>query len=582
MKGLKNPLSWHILSQVYFSEKNYAEAYKSEQRAFSCSTQNNSIMRSLSLLQLHMRDYEAFRNSRREILLSNFTALVNWISFIVAEYFCGSPDKTEEILNSYLKTMEKHMSNQELSETLLFKARILESQEKFLEMHELLQSKKVYFKDTPTWNEFAVRAAVGAGKFEDAGILFEELIGLNCENSKVLGYFYKIKKFENDSEKVQGLKELQKKFPKSVAIEREILNYLSEDLPETLSQYLAKRIRKGIPSIFNDIRSLLRDPVRKNVVSALIRDTVESLGNSSKFLYNQTGEGKLEQPHCLMWTLYLHSQVLDFEKNYTEALEVINRAITHTPTVPDFYLFRGRIFKHLKEVEKASESVEEARLLDLADRYLNNKSARYLLRANKIHQAEEVMALFSKEKPNELNVHDMQSMWYELELSEALHRTGDLEKAVSEYRWIEKHLIEMFEDQYDFHFYVYRKMNLNTYIDFMQFIDSLAQHPHLLRSGKGLLRIHFSNESLVPLSEASRLCKTLTKFHSKDQELQSSSFRIFLRREKFLLALKCLNKLKTLESPEKFEELRQEFLNKTQNVVFKDPVREVISRVLNS
>ena len=83
MKGLKNPLSWHILSQIYFSDKNYAEAYKSEQRAFNLSSQNNSVMRSLSLLQLHMRDYEAFKNSRREILLGNFTALVNWISFIV-------------------------------------------------------------------------------------------------------------------------------------------------------------------------------------------------------------------------------------------------------------------------------------------------------------------------------------------------------------------------------------------------------------------------------------------------------------------------------------------------------------------
>ena len=579
MKGLKSPLSWHILSQVYFSDKNYAEAYKSEQRAFNLSTQNNSIMRSLSLLQLHMRDYEAFRNSRREILLGNFTALVNWISFIVAEYFCGSVDKTEEILNSYLKTMEKHMSNQELSEILLFKARLLESQQKYSEMFELLSSRKVHIKDTPTWNDYIVRSAIGSKKLEEAETLLDDLLSLNSENPKFLNYFFQIKNSQSDSEKISALNLLSEKFPKSVAIEREALNYHQELLEEKLCKYLSSRIRKGIPSIFNDIKSLLKNSNRSERVVSFINDTVSSLKSNSKFLHDSTPEGKIEQPHCLMWALFLYSQVLDFCKQHEKALEVVNEAIDHTPTVPDFYLFKGRIYKHLDQVEKASDCVEEARKLDLADRYLNNKSARYLLRANKIQEAEEVMGLFSKEKPNELNVHDMQSMWYELELAEALQRTGELEKAATEFRWIEKHLIEMFEDQYDFHFYVYRKMNLNTYIEFMQFVDGLTAHKHLLRAGKGLIRIHMQNEALVPLAEASKICKTLVKHHKQDHELQLFGFKIFMRREKFLLALRCLTKLRNAEN---FSVFRQEFIEKTANVPFKDSVKEVISKILNS
>ena len=579
MKGLKNPLSWHILSQIYFSDKNYAEAYKSEQRAFNLSSQNNSVMRSLSLLQLHMRDYEAFKNSRREILLGNFTALVNWISFIVAEYFCGSVDKTEEILNSYLKTMEKHMSNQELSEILLFKARLLETQQKFVEMFELLSSRKSHIKDTPTWNDYIVRAAIGCGKLEEAESLLTELLTLNSENSKFLHYFFQIKNSQSDLEKVSALSLLSEKFPKSVAIQREALNYHQELFEAKLCEYLSTRIRKGIPSIFNDIKSLLKDQTRSTRVINLINDTVSSLKSSSKFLHESTPEGKVEQPHCLMWALFLYSQVLDFSKQHGRALEVVNEAITHTPTVPDFYLFKGRIYKHLGDLEKASDCVEEARQLDLADRYLNNKSARYLLRANKIQQAEEVMGLFSKEKPNELNVHDMQSMWYELELAEALQRTGELEKAATEFRWIEKHLVEMFEDQYDFHFYVYRKMNINTYIEFMNFVDGLTAHKNLLRAGKGLIRIHLQNETIVPLAEASKICKTLVKHHKQDYELQHFGFRIFMRREKYLLALRCLTKLRNAEN---FNLLREEFVEKTTNVPFKDSVKEVISRILNS
>ena len=77
MKNLKSPLSWHTLSQIYYNDRNYAEAYKAEQKAFGLSPSNNSIIRGLSLLQLHMRDYEAFRDSRKQILLNNFTGLIN-------------------------------------------------------------------------------------------------------------------------------------------------------------------------------------------------------------------------------------------------------------------------------------------------------------------------------------------------------------------------------------------------------------------------------------------------------------------------------------------------------------------------
>jgi peptide alpha-N-acetyltransferase len=59
---------------------------------------------------------------------------------------------------------------------------------------------------------------------------------------------------------------------------------------------------------------------------------------------------------------------------------------------------------------------EESRKLDLADRYLNAVSSRYLIRVEKLQEAEDVMSLFSKEGTEGLNVHDMQCMWYENEV----------------------------------------------------------------------------------------------------------------------------------------------------------------------
>jgi hypothetical protein len=44
----------------------------------------------------------------------------------------------------------------------------------------------------------------------------------------------------------------------------------------------------------------------------------------------------------------------------------------------------------------ASQMLEKAREMDLADRYLNTKSVRFLLRADKIQEAEKTISPFAK------------------------------------------------------------------------------------------------------------------------------------------------------------------------------------------
>ena len=78
-------------------------------------------------------------------------------------------------------------------------------------------------------------------------------------------------------------------------------------------------------------------------------------------------------------------------------MSYINRAIEHTPTVIDLYIVKAKIYKRSGDPEYASKLYEEARKLDMADRYLNAVSSRYLIRVDKLKEAEEVMSQFSKE-----------------------------------------------------------------------------------------------------------------------------------------------------------------------------------------
>jgi hypothetical protein len=66
---------------------------------------------------------------------------------------------------------------------------------------------------------------------------------------------------------------------------------------------------------------------------------------------------------------------------------------------------------------------EHARDLDQADRYLNALSSKYILKADEVQKAHTTMAMFSKENENgTLNVHDMQTMWFENHCGAAHYR----------------------------------------------------------------------------------------------------------------------------------------------------------------
>ena len=85
---------------------------------------------------------------------------------------------------------------------------------------------------------------------------------------------------------------------------------------------------------------------------------------------------------------------------------------------------------------EASNVVDFARSLDLADRYLNTKATIYFLRADKVEEAEKTVELFSKDP--ETSLAEFQCMWYELDCGEALLRLGKIGKALTKFISVDK------------------------------------------------------------------------------------------------------------------------------------------------
>ena len=99
------------------------------------------------------------------------------------------------------------------------------------------------------------------------------------------------------------------------------------------------------------------------------------------------------------------------------------------------------------------------------------------------------MALFSKEQDEgRINVHEMQTMWYENHAGLAFYRKGEYRLALKNYSYIEKHLKCMLEDSSDFQHYSFRKGSVNHYIQMIQFTQNIWAGRYPVASCIGMLR----------------------------------------------------------------------------------------------
>lgn len=108
----------------------------------------------------------------------------------------------------------------------------------------------------------------------------------------------------------------------------------------------------------------------------------------------------------------------------TLALEYINAAIESTPTLIELFLIKAKIYKvsyathfsmclllyicqahfalifiltqHAGNIREAAQWMDEAQALDTADRFINSKCAKYMLKAGMIKEAEEMCSKFTR------------------------------------------------------------------------------------------------------------------------------------------------------------------------------------------
>lgn len=266
-------------------------------------------------------------------------------------------------------------------------------------------------------------------------------------------------------------------------------------------------LRKGVPSTFSNVKSLYRDPAKRMVIEQL----VESY-RTEKAQVNGDASNPTQASSWEISVLYFLAQHYNFRltRDLRKALAHTDHLIELAPKTYDWHMTKARIHKNLGEPTQAAVQMDTARKLDLRDRWINSKCAKYHLRNNANDAAISIMSKFTR---NEVvggtlgDLTEMQALWYLTEDGEAYLRQGRYGLALKRFHTIWGIFEQWQEDQFDFHTFSLRKAQIRAYVDMLRWEDRLRSHPYYARASLDAIRVYLAlheDPALATISELPR------------------------------------------------------------------------------
>lgn len=486
-KGLRNDMTshvcWHVYGLLYRSDKNYTQAIKCYRSALRFDKENTQILRDLSLLQVQMRDLKGYKITRHSLLLVRPQQRQSWLGYAISLHLLGHGDEALKVITAYEKTQSDHDKSggpdYEQSELVMYRARILFEGGKYSDCLQYLQDNQAEVTDVLALQEVVGELLIKLGRLEEAELCYRRLLDDNVENNDYYSKLEECTKLGDgtpEADRVKLYHDFLTDRPRAHAPKRLPLMFTSGALFRgLLDEYLRPCLRKGMAPVFRNIRKVYTDAAKVKLVEEVGESYVAALTAGGKF--DTRAETQAESPVTLVWAKYFLAQHYDAVGDLERALVLINEAIDHTPTILELYMVKAKIYKHAGNCKDAAHWLNFARELDTADRFINSKCVKYLLRANDFKTAEETASLFTRESSDPIaSLSEMQCIWFETESAATLLSLGETGKSLKKLSSISGHFDQMVEDQFDFHTYCMRKMTLRAYIDLLRTEDKLKAH----------------------------------------------------------------------------------------------------------
>uniref|UniRef100_A0A8C1TCA8 N(alpha)-acetyltransferase 15, NatA auxiliary subunit a n=1 Tax=Cyprinus carpio TaxID=7962 RepID=A0A8C1TCA8_CYPCA len=523
-RGLRNDLKshvcWHVYGLLQRSDKKYDEAIKCYRNALKWDKDNLQILRDLSLLQIQMRDLEGYRETRYQLLQLRPAQRASWIGYAIAYHLLEDYEMAAKIVEEFRKTQQTSPDkvDYEYSELLLYQNQLLREAGLNKEALDHLTSYEKQICDKLAVEETRGELLLKLDRAGEATEVYHRLLERNPENWSYYQGLEKALKPKSVEEKQKIYEDAWVKYPKGLLPRRLPLSFLTgEKFRECLDRYLRMNFSKGCPPVFTTLKSLYHQKDKFSLWTCV-----------AEFV----DDGKTEPPTTLLWVQYFLAQHFNHIGKQTLALEYINAAIESTPTLIELFLIKAKIYKHAGNIREAARWMDEAQALDTADRFINSKCAKYLLKAGLIKEAEEMCSKFTREGASAVeNLNEMQCMWFQTECALAYKSLNKYGEALKKCHEIERHFVEITDDQFDFHTYCMRKMTLRSYVDLLNLEDVLRMHPFYFKAARTAIEIYLSLHD-NPLSDdnkesqadnANLTDKELKKLRNKQRRAQKKA-----------------------------------------------------------
>src|ERR1700761_8614883 len=104
---MKSHICWHVYGLLYRSTKQLDEAIKAYKFALKLEPESTQIQRDLAFLQIQMRDYNGYIESRKAMLQARPGVRQNWTALAVAHHLAGNLEAAEKHLKTYEDTLKQ-------------------------------------------------------------------------------------------------------------------------------------------------------------------------------------------------------------------------------------------------------------------------------------------------------------------------------------------------------------------------------------------------------------------------------------------------------------------------------------------
>jgi len=181
---MKSHICWHVYGILYRTNKNFDEAIKAYKFALKLEPDSQQIQRDLAILQIQMRDYQGYVQSRFVMLKARPHMRQNWTALAVAYHLEGNLQQAEHILTTFEKSVTTTPPRMDLenSEAVLYKNTVIAEQGDIVRALEHLEAEGKASLDRLAVMELRARYLAQLGRKEDAAKAYRALLDRNSEH----------------------------------------------------------------------------------------------------------------------------------------------------------------------------------------------------------------------------------------------------------------------------------------------------------------------------------------------------------------------------------------------------------------